>query len=85
MIVMPEDIRKAELRMNYYAKLWCKVLNIGEAAGTGQRRRRARALVGNFVTIPSLQGIRKDYKRKHESHKLYPDQPSQSLIYYELL
>ena len=36
MTVTPEDIRKTELRMNHHAKLWCKVLNIGEAAGTGQ-------------------------------------------------
>ena len=41
--VTPEDIRKAELKMNSYTKLWCKVLNIGESAGTGQTRRCARA------------------------------------------
>ena len=61
-IVTPEEVRAAEIKMNHYSKMWCKVMNIGEAAGSGQAWRCNRALVGNFVTIPSLQGLRKDHK-----------------------
>ena len=41
---------------------WCKVHNIGESAGSSQSWRCVRNLVGNYVTIPSLQGLRKDHK-----------------------
>ena len=37
-------------------------MEIGEAAGSGQPRQCRRALVGNYTTIPSLQGLRKDHK-----------------------
>ena len=61
-VVTSEEVRRAECHMNSYAKIWCKTFNIGESAGLGQPRRCARNLVGNYVTIPALQGLRKDHK-----------------------
>ena len=61
-IVSPQTVRKTEEVLNDHARSWRSVLNIGEAAGTGQPRRCNRALVGNYLTIPTLQGLRKDHK-----------------------
>ena len=38
------------------------MFNIGESAGSSQGWKFVRNLVGNYVTIPSLQGLRKDHK-----------------------
>lgn len=61
-IVSPEEVRQAEKHVNNVARAWCKVFNIGESSGNSQPWRCVRNLVGNYVTIPSLQGLRKDHK-----------------------
>ena len=55
-----EEVRKAEKVLNNHVRAWSGVFNIGE--GIGQKRRCARALISNYVTIPVLQGLRKDHK-----------------------
>ena len=58
--VTPDDVRKGEKELNNHARVWVRIFNIG---GTnGQRRRCARALMSNWVTIPVLEGLRKDHK-----------------------
>ena len=54
-VVTPEEVRKAEVLLNYHARAWMKAMSIGDASGSGHRRRCRRALITNFSTIPSLQ------------------------------
>ena len=60
--VGPDEVRKSEKMINIHSRAWCRIFSIGEAAGRGQPRRCGRALVNNFSTIPTLQGLRKDHK-----------------------
>ena len=61
-VVTSDDVRKAELYMNSYSRSWTKIFSIGSESGTGQKHRCNRALINNYSTIPSLQGLRKDHK-----------------------
>ena len=61
-IVSPDEVRKAEEIINDHVRSWCQTMEIGEASGTGQPRRCRRALLNNYSTIPSLQGLHKDHK-----------------------
>ena len=61
-VVSPEEVRRAEKHLILYSKVVCKIMNVGQPAGSGQPRRCARALVGNYTSIPTLQGLRKDHK-----------------------
>ena len=59
-----QDVRTAEEILNNHARALTRVFNIGK--GIGQMRRCARALISNYVTIPVLQGLRKDHKPNRE-------------------
>ena len=61
-VITPEEVRQAEKVINDHVRAWCRTMSIGEASGMGQPRRCRRALVSNFATIPTLQGLRKDHK-----------------------
>ena len=59
-VIPLEDVRKAEKLLNNHARSWVQIFNIGESIG--QMKRCTRALMSNYVMIPSLQGLRKDHK-----------------------
>ena len=53
-------MREAEKLLNNHARSWVGAFRIGDS--TNQKRRCSRALISNYVTIPVLQGLRKDHK-----------------------
>ena len=59
-VITLEDIRKAEKLLNNHARPWVRIFNIGD--NIRQMKRCTRALMSNYVMIPSLQGLRKDHK-----------------------
>ena len=61
-IVTPDEVRESEKHINDHVRSWVKTFNIGNEAGCGQATRCNRALINNYATIPSLQGLRKDHK-----------------------
>ena len=67
-VITPEEVRQAEKVINDHVRAWCRNMSIGEALGMGQPRRCQRALVSNFATIPTLQGLRKDHKSNIGGH-----------------
>ena len=54
-VITLEDIRKAEKLLNNHARSWVRIFNIGDSIG--QMKRCTRALMSNYVMIPSLQGL----------------------------
>ena len=65
-IVTTQEVREAELSLNNHARAMVSMLNNG--AANGQTRRCSRALVSNFLTIPVLQGLRKDHKPNRDGN-----------------
>ena len=61
-VITPQEVTQAEKVINDHVRAWCRTMSIGDALDMGQPRRCRRALVNNFATIPTLQGLRKDHK-----------------------
>ena len=59
-VVTEEQVRDSEKVINNHSRMWGRIFNIGK--GSSGRKRCLRALIANFVTIPVMQGLRKDHK-----------------------
>ena len=59
-VITLEDVRKTEKLLNNHARSWVRIFNIGDSIG--QMKRCTRALMSNYVMIPSLQGLHKNDK-----------------------
>ena len=59
-VISLDDMRKAKKLLNNHARSWVHIFNIGSSIS--QMKRCSRALMANYVMIPSLEGLRKDHK-----------------------
>ena len=59
-VITLEDTRKAEKLLNNHARSWVRIFYIGDSIGQGKRC--MKALMSNYVMIPSLKAYAKDHK-----------------------
>ena len=57
-----KEVRDAENMINDHFRSWMRIFNIGSESGSRQQRRCGRAIINNYSSIPSIQGLRKDHK-----------------------
>ena len=60
LVITLDDVRKAEQLQNNHARFWVRFFQIGSSIS--EIKRCSRALMANYVMIPSLEGSRKDHK-----------------------
>ena len=73
-VISLDEVREIEKLFNNHTRAWSKIFGIGDSIG--QRRRCTRALISSYVTIPVLQGLRKDHKPSwyNDPNQFYPAQ-----------